>query len=38
MPDTVSVKQIFADAREQGVVEHSGPLHEVSGQRNLRRA
>ncbi len=29
MRDTVAMKQILADARQQGVVEHSGPLDEV---------
>ena len=38
MRDTVAMKQIFADARQQGVVEHSGPLDEVGRQRDLRRA
>ena len=29
MRDTVAMKQVLADASQQGVVEHSGPLDQV---------
>jgi hypothetical protein len=32
------MKQILTDAREQGVVEHSGPLDEVGRQGDFGRA